>query len=246
MDMSEGEQLKSENSRRPIGPWASWWLRAEPWPLLVFALALMLGYFWAYRSPTVAKVGLAYRFDFCHFFFFGMLAAGRGVQLAVRKSIADDFGVDPRAFQPRRRFWSWLCVIAALTILMLWLELPMHISFLFSRPRLDAIADEELSEPANVHLLAGQWGGLYRVSGVEVIGNTVVLYIDKHKGRYGFARVPGAVSEVVLNIPGMEENPYFHRDFSEQDSLRDPVAARVAGDWFVVYSSYWRVKVGWS
>jgi hypothetical protein len=81
---------------------------------------------------------------------------------------------------------------------------------------------------------------------VEVIGNTVVLYLGKDEGNYGFARVPKAASDVIFNMPGNEDNTHYHRDFPKHKGSRDPEGKRIMGDWFVMYSSYWRVKVGWS
>jgi hypothetical protein len=129
---------------------------------------------------------------------------------------------------------------------MLWSEFPMHVSFMLSRPALDGMADEVLNDPANAHLLAGRWAGLYHINGVEVIGNTVVLYLGKDKGNYGFARVPKAAKDAIFNTPGLEDNPHYHGDFPKRDGPKDPVGKRITGDWFVMYSSYWRVKVGWS
>ena len=125
-------------------------------------------------------------------------------------------------------------------------QLPMHVAFLLSRSQLENIADEAIADRAKAHLLAGRWAGLYRIEGVEVIGNTVVLYLDEDKGTYGFARVPGARSDEIYNMPGHEENLHFHRDFPKTEGWHDPEGKRISGDWFVVYSSYWLVKVGWS
>ena len=129
---------------------------------------------------------------------------------------------------------------------MIWSQLPMRVSFLLSRPGLDSMADEAFADPVNAHLLAGRWAGLYRINGVEVIGNTVVLYLNKDKGSYGFARVPGAAGDLIFNVPGDEDSPHYQRDFPKQVGLKDPEGKRIAGDWFVMYSSYWLVKVGWA
>jgi hypothetical protein len=207
----------------------------------------MFGYFWVYRSPTVAMVALNYYDDFClGSFLFGLLVAGRGAQLALRNSYEARFGVQSGVCRSGPRFWLWLLVIAAATYFMLRSELPMHASFLLSRPALDRIADEALNEPANAHLLAGRWAGLYRIDGVEVMDSTVILYIGRDKGNYGFARVPQATNDVIFNMPGLEDNPHYHGEFPKRDGLNDPEGKRITGDWFVIYSSYWRVKVGWS
>lgn len=191
---------------------------------------------------------LNYYYDFfLGSFLFGLLVAGRGVQLAARNSYEARFGVQKGVYRSRPRFWPWLLVIAVATYFMLRSELPMQASFILSRPALDRIADEALNEPANAHLLAGRWAGLYRIDGVEVMGNTVILSIGKDKGNYGFARVPKATSDVICNMPGHEDNPHYHGEFPKLDGgPNDPVGKRITGDWFVIYSSYCRVKVGWS
>jgi hypothetical protein len=246
--MSEATQPRYvDDTGRPISRWTSWWLRADPWPVLLLALFLMFGYFWIYRSPTVAMVGLAYYYDFClGSFLFALLAGGRGVQLLIRNSYEARLKVGSGAWRSRRWFWPWLLFIAAGTYFMLWSQLPMHVAFLLSRPELDRMADEALADPANAHLLGGRWAGLYPISGVQVIGNTVVLYLGKDKGSYGFARVPGATSDVIFNVPGLEENAHYHRAFPKHEGPKDPEGKRMRGNWFVMYSSYWLVKVGWS
>jgi hypothetical protein len=203
----------------------------------------LVGYFWVYRSPTVAMVGLAYFDDFCTgSFLFGLLAAARWVQLLLRKSYEARLGT----CRSRPWFWPWFLLIAAATYFMVRWQVPMHASFLVSRPALDRLADEALADPANAHLLAGRWAGLYRVVGVQVIGKTVVLYLGTDRGSYGFARVPGAASDLIFNEPGREDDPRYYRDFPRQGHPEDPQGERLAGDWFVMYSWYWLVKVGWS
>jgi hypothetical protein len=93
----------------------------------------MFGYFWLYRSPTVAMVAFAYYYDLClGSFLFGLLTAGRGVQLAMRNSYGARFGVKSGACRSRPQFWPWLLVIAVATYFMLRSELPMHSSFILS------------------------------------------------------------------------------------------------------------------
>jgi hypothetical protein len=192
-------------------------------------------------------VGFAYYEDFClGSFLFGLLAAGRVVQLLLRNLYETRFGVQSGVYQSRHRFWPLFFVIAAGTYTLLWSEAPMHVSFFLSRPALDRMADEALKDPANAHLLAGRWAGLYHINGVEVLGKTVVLYLGEDKGNYGFARVPKASGDLILNLPGRKDYPHYHGDFPKHVDFKDPEGKRITGDWFVMYSSYWRVKGGWS
>jgi hypothetical protein len=225
----------------------SWWIRADRWPILLLALALLLAYFWVYRTPKVAMVALNYVFDFgLAFFLFAMLAAGRGFQLHLRSCSLAKVGVRADVVQAPRRVLPWLLAITVATYLMLWYRLPMYVSFVLSRPGFEQIAEAALADPANAHLLADRWAGLYYIAGVEVIGSTVVLYVGEDQGTYGFAKVPGAMGDRVWNIPGHEGSPDYHRDFPPIDGWKDRMGQRLAGDWFVIYSGYWSVKIGWS
>ena len=236
-----------ETSGHPIGKRATWCLRADPWPVLFLAIVLMFGYFWVFRTPTVAMVALNYYFDFClGLFLFGLLAGARGIQVLVRNSYEARLGVQSTAHRSRRWFWPWLLLIAGLTTIVIRWEFPMHVAFLLSQSALDRVADEAIANPANAHRLSGRWAGMYRINGVEVIGQTVVLYLGEDRGNSGFARVPGATSDLIVNMPWNEDSPHYHRDFPEYTGHNDPAGTRVKGDWFVMYSMYWRVKVGWS
>jgi hypothetical protein len=208
------------------------WLIVSPWPLLVAALLLMAGYFWTYGSPTVAMVGLAYYFDFClGSFLFLVLAAGHCMQVSMRKVYESRSGIVCR---PRFDwlFWPGLLTVAIGTYFMVSEQIPMRVGFWLSQSAFDRLADKALADPANAPRLAGRLAGVYSISGVEVIGKTVVLYLGKDKGSYGFARVPGATGG--------------HWDFPSQDGPNDREGKRIAGDWFVMYSGYGLVKVGWS
>jgi hypothetical protein len=197
--------------------------RLWPWLLAIGAGAYLL--IWS----NLPIYGL-----FLGIFFFGLLAIGWGVYSSLRTSKAMELGV--QSSRCRRRFWPGFLVTATGTCLMLWSQLPMHATFLVSRSWLDNLADEALADPSNAHRLAGRWAGFYCITGVEVVGETVILYIDKNPGSYGFARMP-QTAENRVSLCG----PQF-----PVRNVLDPEGERIAGNWFVVYSSYWRVKVGWS
>lgn len=220
-----------------VGWWKRWWLRADPRPLLLFAIVVMLWLFWEYRSPSVAMVGINYYRDFClGAFLLVAFVFAQWTQLLVARYL-------DQSFWPRHRSWPWFLLIAAATYLAVWFEFPMQAAFFLSRPALDRIANEALVNPANRHLLVGQWAGLYRIEDVEVINGTVVLYTDRPEGTYGFARVPGAKSDKIYN-GGHMDSPNHHQDFPDWKYPRDREGQRITGDWFVVYSGYWLVKVG--
>jgi hypothetical protein len=254
MNASEGHEVEvgqdlliPKQNDEALGRWGPWRLRAPAWPILLLALALAAGYFWVYRTPTVSMVGLNYYFDFClGSFLFGLLAASRGIQLLWRNTLAARLGSRACASRSSRWFWAWLFLIAAGTCWMVDCRIPMRLSFAISGPPLDHIADEALADPEKAHLLAGQWAGLYHIDGVEVIGDTVVLYLGKDRSSYGFARVPGARTDVIDNRLHGEEDLRHHQAFPQGKGTGDVEGRRIQGDWFVVYSWYWLVKVGWS
>jgi hypothetical protein len=247
--MTEAAQTNGINDDMPTSWWTRRLLRAEPWPLLIVSLLLFLAFCWWYSTPIIAKVAINYYGDFCYgFVLFVAIVAGRGIQLFVAMSCARHRGLSFEAVRSRRRFWPWLGVIVVMTLVTVREEVPMYVGFYLSRPGLDSLADEALADRANAHRLVGRWAGGYRVAGVEVIGETVVLYLDHPEGNYGFARVPGARSDHIYNMSHTPEGPENHRAFPPYNGRKatDPVGQRIGGDWFVVYSSYWRVKVGWS
>jgi hypothetical protein len=248
--MTETNDQREHASAKATGWWGRRLLRAEPWPLLFVALALLLAYCWWYSYPTVAMVGLNYYGDFCYgFVLFSAIAASRGVQTFMARSCAAYRKLSFDEVRSRQRFWPWLAAIIAVTFVAVDYEVPMHAGFYLSRPQFDALADEALANPGNAHQIAGRWAGCHRVTGVEIIDETVIFYLDRPEGNYGFARVPGARSDHIFNLPDKPADRNNHREFPpyrRENYYTDPVGQRIAGDWFVVYSSYWRVKVGWS
>lgn len=251
--MSDAERTKPNGAGRvPSGWWTRRCLRAEPWPLLIADLLLSIAYCSWYTAPQVAMVALNYYEDFCYgVVVFGAIAAARGAQLYFARRRATGLGLSLHEVMSRRRFWPWFGAVVALTVVVLRQELPLSAGFFVSQQGLDAIADEALADPAGAHRLAGRRAGCYRVAGVEVIGETVVLYLDRPEGQFGFARVPGAQTDRVFNVPRVPDLPDHHPAFPPFEADRgngftDPVGRRIAGDWFVVYSSYWHAKVGWS
>jgi hypothetical protein len=241
-------EIGEDATGRPIGWWTRWWLRADPLPLLLIALASMLACFWRYHSPVVAMVAYKYYEDFLFgLYLFCGIAAGRRIQLAVRNAYEARFGVPSSDYRSQRFFWPWLLALVAITFVTVRFEFPMYASFKLSRAALDSLADEALRAPENAHLLAGRRAGLYRIDRVEIIGNTVLLYVNTFKRTgFGFARVPSARDDVIFNHQGLEHLSHFCADFPPESNRQDPEGERITGDWFVVYSGYWRTKFGWS
>jgi hypothetical protein len=229
----------------PVGWWTRRWLRAEPWPLLLAALMLMLAFCWDFSIPQVAKVILNYYSGFFYgFVLFSAIAIGRPIQFAIAKACATRRNIPYPEVRSRARFWPWFIVIVAATVILLQFEVPMRGGFYVSYPWFDSLADEALADPADAHRLAGRWACGYRIAGVEVIDKTVVFYLDRPEGNYAFARVPGARSNHILNRP--QDSVHHHPAFPP-DSGRgriEPVGDRILGEWFVVYSFYWSIKDG--
>jgi hypothetical protein len=237
--------------RRPPPWWARWCLRANPLPIFLLLLATAFWFFWTYSSPTLAMVGATHYDDFfLGVILFGLVAAARAIQLLVRSSCEWFFDVRPGWFRSLRWFWPWLIAIPGATAIMVQWDVPLKVGFWLSRPALDGIADAALADPNHAYLLAGRQAGLYRIAGVEVIDQTVVLYLGRNKGEYGFARVPSATTDVVANVPDDDHNcntfASHCQAFPEQHGGHDPEGMRMKDDWFVMYSWWGWIKVGWS
>jgi hypothetical protein len=224
-----------------------WSLVLDPRPLLLIPLVFALRCFWIYRTPTVAMVGLEYYGDFCFgIFLFGLLVAARFIQIVATRSVAKRAEFMSR--RPRHWFWPCLFLVGFGTRFMIQSEIPMKVAFRVSRPALDRMADAALADPKNASLLADRWAGLYQIRAIEVIGNTVVLYLDGYGGQYGFARVPGYMGDYIYNN-GDAKDPHQHKDFPKgayQKGFGGPSGVKIGSDWFVLYNGYWLVKVGWS
>jgi len=222
---------------RPVSGWARWCLRADPLPLLLLALVIAFWYFWQYRLPAAAMTAMATYVGLClGVILFGLLAGGRALQRMLRISCEARLGIAPGAFRSRRRFWPWLIIIAGGTFVTVLAQTPLKMSFAASRPALDHLADQALAHASNAEGPVESWAGLYWISGAEVIGETVVLYVGRNHGDYGFARAPQAGSrDFIFHRPGAEDQPDYFPDFPSSD-LGDPAGRRLAGNWFVVYS----------
>jgi hypothetical protein len=180
-----------------------------------------------------------------------MVAGVRLLQYAARELLKARAG-SQRQLRRTRRFWPWLILATGFTVAMFYSRLPMQFCFEFSRASFDKLAQTALRDRADLQKYARRWVGLYQLAGVRVIGDTVVLYIGTFGGSYGFARVPGAKTDIVFNVSGSEAHPDYYKDFPEQDGMDpagrmvDPIGRRVDGDWFVIYSDYRESKRGCS
>lgn len=242
-------QVESEqDADRPIGHWEMWLLRADPRPLLLIAAIVAFSYMWKYHTPLTAKVGGTYVHDyFDRVYMLVLFAALRWVQRSAQKRCETRLGLPEGAHASRIWFWPPLALIATGTLYAIQCEAPLYVAFHLSRPGLDALADEAIRDPVKAPLLAGRRAGLFRIEGVEVIGRTVLLYIDHEKGMYGFAHIPNTDRPFVQNVPKSEDPKFRFADFPPTHDLRhDPRAERIAGDWFVVFSGYLKIRVGWS
>lgn len=244
LPLSSFDGKTDDPSHLSLGRWTRWCLRADPWPAVLFALVAMLGLLWQYRSPARAMIALRYYQDF--FLVLFVLPLGRLAQLVLRVGYETYLGLSPNPFRSRRRFWPWFLVVWIGGYLVADLRLPLKLGFHASRGAFDRVADLALSDPENLEGLSGTWAGVYWIEGVEVIGSTVVLYLDRPDGRFGFARVPYSAEDHILNMPRSDGNPHGQVEFPLYSGLKDRVGDRIADDWFMVYSSYWSVKVGWS
>ncbi|HEY4311906.1 MAG TPA: hypothetical protein VGN12_20835 [Pirellulales bacterium] len=246
-DVDEREPPGDVPASKPSA-WAMWRLRTDPAPLFLFVVPLVLYRVWEYRLPSVAMVRFNYADDVCAgLALLVVIAITRGLQSALRAFVELGRGIAPGTYQSRRRLWAPLLVLGAVAYGLVWAEILMHAGFWFSRAAMERLADSALAHPRAARIGGNCWAGLYYVYDVEIIGQTVVLYLDEDQSTYGFARVPGFTRDPVFNIPHLPTTePGLYRDFPARAGFQDREGERIMHDWLVVYSSYWRVKLGWS
>jgi len=246
MKKQDDAELPCEAPSTPINRWTKFWLRANSQPFIWLTIAVVLFFIWAFRNPNPSMVGISY----AAFFLFGCLPiiCLRKAQLDIKARLEKTLRLQPDQFRrgyPLR--YSFLPLVA-MGWLILYSQAPMACGFRLSRTSLDHWADEALANPEDLERFQGRWAGIYRISSVEVYGQTVVFCTgESAKGCWGFARVPSASGQEVYHIPELLNHPNLSkdnlRDFPPRDLLsRDIVGQRISGDWFVVYSNYWYYK----
>jgi hypothetical protein len=208
----------------------------------------MLVALWHYRTPRLAMTALALCMEVCSIgpFFVLLLNAPRFAQLGLRRYIESRLWLPQRVIQKQHPFWPYLVAIIVFGIVAIQMQIPLKVASYLSESAFDELADAALADPENADQLANRWAGLYPISGVEVIGKTVVLYVGLDRGSYGFARVPDAPADEIFHVPWAKDQPSHCEEFPKIEGSRDPHGKRIYGDWFVVYSYYWSIKIGWS
>lgn len=212
------------------------------WPCSALVAIDFAMWFWLIRSPeyligeskdiTIPIIVMS----------FGLIAVLRLLQVFLRSGSQGSTTARWRS----RAFWLCLIATMGLSVTMAINELPLRLCFRLSRTSFDRVAQAALRDRANLQIYSDTWVGLYRLAGVEVIGGTVILYADKPGGVYGFARIPGAKTDVVFNMTGLEANRFYFNDFPKQIGINDPIGRRIEGDWFLVYPDYKTSKRGWN
>jgi hypothetical protein len=234
---------------KQLGPWTRWFLRAPPWPSVVVASMVMLQALWPFRMPraTMQPSSLVTLELCCSApVWLLILMMPRLSQLAWRSLIESRLGLPRKVLQTRHPFWPYLVVIALMGYVAVEQHIPFKVATVLSEHAFDELADAALADPKNVHELVGRRAGLYSIAGVEIIGNSVVLYVGRDRGNYGFVRVPNAPADIIFNEPRDPDNPAQCNDFPKTADGLDPYGKRIFGDWFVMYSFYWSIKDGWS
>jgi hypothetical protein len=235
-------------SGRPIGWFARWCLRAPPWPAVAWVALLMLATFWDYASPRMAMRALSLQMDLCSNgpMFLVLLLSARVAQFVARAFFERRLNLPRSVLRSRHSFWPYLIGIVILSGYALQQNWPLKVGICLCAPAFDRVADAALADPDNAKKWTGQWVGLYYIRGVEVIGKTVVLYTNKHRGDYGFARVPSARADFIMNHPDHDEPCKEFPKQGNREGQGDPVGTRLEGDWFVMYSHFWFLKDVWS
>lgn len=241
--MNENEvQPKERSPALPIGGMTGLMLRAIPWLNIWLTLAVMLLFIWWSRNPFPSMVGLFYPF----FFLFGCLPIVllRVLQTLIRRALEMKLGLEPNRLKTGSSFRYFFIPIVTVTWLIIYSQLPLGLAFDWSQTSLDRMADEALANPDDLERFCGRWAGLYAISHVEIIGQTVLLRTGGNmQSCYGFARVPSARSDTIFhsqrdfehNVP-LDANTW---EFLPGDrNIERPVGKRVNEKWFIVYSDF--------
>lgn len=222
---------------RPIGAIRRFILAAPAWPVLLIAAAVLVKNLWALREPqtaTRASWYLGWYFDCL------LLFTPRLVQLLARWVVAGEY--EHRRFlrklRSRRPAWPFLLGLIVAASFAAERQLPMAWAFRFSRPALDQLADQALSKPSGIRLMAPVDAGVLHIDSIEIYeGTTVILFTQSSSGysNWGFVRMPGC---------DRDELPFEYAGSSKKFAMQR--LRRIEGDWFLLFSDYWAHKVGWS
>jgi hypothetical protein len=229
-----GGIVVSELATLPALPsWQRWFLRADPWSAVIFAVLVLLWECWEFSSPLVAMGDLGI-VAFLGTVFFLQLA--RLAQYPVRWVFEGYCNAYPNPYLSRRPFWPWFVLLTFGAIVLAATRLPLTLGFLVSAPAMNRIADDALADPIIVAELGGQRAGIYQIEEVEVVGQTVVLYLHRTPwGSYSFVRAGGATENRYRgSLPGLPVSPIDHVDPNKE--YFPAMADRVWGDWFVRYA----------
>ena len=217
--------------------WISRTLLAAPaWPVIVLGLVLLVQRLWELRPPEWAMRATWYD---GWYFTCAVVVGVRVIQLLLRRMVETQFGRKSYLKRHRSRWpaWPFLLVLVLTTSWMAENRWPMRWAFAYSRPSFDDLATKSLANAASVGTLVPAKAGVFNACSVVVLDDqTVILYTRySSAGGWGFARMPQCAEDI--------------RDLDAEHGLeryRFQRALRIAGDWFVVYDSYWAVKDGWS
>ena len=179
---------------------------------------------WLLRLPTNAFLALFY-FDY---YFVLLLVTAIGVAMIWR-------------FKPRGWTFTLREVFAGTALLSVVLSAlvvagdhrPLRICFRQSEVEMDRIADELLASTSAGRIDVDKTAGYYHVTSGRVVDGAAILRLDRSDWShefYGFIRIPDHHGEIDGEKYGLPDSGFKH----------------VGGDWFVFYSLYWSVKIGWS
>jgi hypothetical protein len=169
-------QAREDVSLPGFGRFGNFFLRADVWPAVLLTVGGMGWHLWRLRLPQAA-MRATWRWEF---FFVCLLLAGiRFCHLLVcafvRACCVDKYRIPPL----RRSYWPWAVGMIALGAIAGQFQWPLKLGFLLSRPAMDRLADAALADPDSASSLAGQYAGVYPVTKVEVLGDTVVLHTSR-------------------------------------------------------------------
>ena len=218
------------------GKLALFFLRGNPWPAVLWSTFLLFCAFWRLRLPQSA-MGAPALPEFLATAPILMIG-GRVTQLFLRSVFQGIYGLSSIELRSRRWFWPYFTGLVMFGYFAVSGRWPLGLGFAMSRSAMDRVADQALADPARASRFVGQRVGPYEIKGVQVVGETVLLYLDEENGSLGFARVPRAKTHTIRAKAGRLNDHEICDDLPNDSRSHDRVGMRVGGSWFVVYSSY--------
>ena len=173
------------------GPVARLFLRAVPWPVMVFAALPLLPLLWIATDPMI--YGMFGEYLLSGFTLVPVAAVCAG-WLGIKSWLVQRHGQPESVLKADVRRWRPVGWFAAGVVLLVLLKVPLRVAFLASRPALERVAAQARAAPAAPFPARAGW---YRITDVEDHYGMILIFTDdshangfRHsphsRGRYGW------------------------------------------------------------